>query len=338
MEGLSYAFDFSPTSPAYSLATDLIIISLILCAIALGLARAIGSKKLWSWGVEELAQAIINAALLGSIMGLGTIAGAFTGVMQIAPIAGCSYLDSAANSPIAYSLCSIEASQNKTWQIIDGANSQSFYLGALSSMQLSFEVVSASPFSSLSYAAKNYSDWSAQLSSLLSLLELNRQFLLFISQAAFALFLPVGLLLRMFFATRKLGGAMMAGSISFFIVYPLLYAAFLSGPLLGETPIFETAYTQAYSDLNELSATLNFMPTIDWGKEPDMVQLLASLEGKNLLEQASLPYKSVSAFEGAVSMQAILYPLICLALTLICAKELSGLLGSQFRLDLFDKI
>ena len=138
---ISFAVDFSPASPAYALATNLIVISLILCAFALGISRALRSQKLWSWGVEELAQAIINAALLGAIVGFGALAGSITSsLVDVSDFGTCSYFDSATNSPIAYSLCSIEDLQTKSWEILQGVSAQSFSLGVLSSIELSFNV------------------------------------------------------------------------------------------------------------------------------------------------------------------------------------------------------
>lgn len=334
MADLSYALDFSPSSAAYSLATNLVVISLVLSAFALGISRAIHSKRLWSWGVEELAQAIINAALLGAIVGFAALVGSsINSLVDVSDFSTCQYFLNSQNSPIAYSLCSIEDTQNKTWEILQGVELQAFSLGVLSSINLDFNVVSASPFSSLLYSAKNYSSWSSNFSTLFSALELNRQFLFFVGQSAFSLFLPIGLLLRMFFATRKLGGALMGGAIAFFIIYPLVYSAFVM-----DNFALQNSYDSAFSDLNSLSQTLAFVPMIDWGKNPDMAGLINSLEGQELSQKVALPYKSVSAFVGAVSTHALLYPLISLAITLVCARELSVLLGSEFRLDLFEKV
>jgi len=334
MEAIASAIDFSPSSPAYLMALNLIVIGLVLSAFALGISRVLGSRKLWSWGVEELAQSLINAALVGAIVGFGTLAATTMGSLaDSSDFSNCAHFEKAQNSPIAYSLCSIEDLQQKSWDILDGANEQAFSLGVLSSIELSFSVVRASPFSSLSNSAQNYSQWAQNISFILSALEINRQFLFFIAQSAFSLFLPIGLLLRMFFATRKLGGALMAGAIGFFMVYPLLYSAFVSGNSSISEP-----YKQAFSDLDLLSQTVSFAPAIDWGKEPNMSLVFSSLQGKQLMEKVSIPYKSVSEFIGAASAYAILYTIICFLLTLVCVKELSSLLGSEFRLDLFEKV
>jgi len=337
MADLTYAFDFSPSSQAFSLAINLVVISFVLSAFALGISRAIRSKKLWSWGSEELAQALVNAALLGAIVGsaslVGSLVGSANSLVDANNFSACPYFFQNQNSPIAYSLCSIEDSQSKAWSVLSAVESQAFSLGVLSSINLDFNVVSAAPFTSLSYSASNYSSWASELSFVFSSFEFNKQFLFFIAQSGFSLFLPVGLLLRMFFATRKLGGALIGGAIAFFVIYPLMYCAFVT-----DSSALEGAYDVAYTDLDELSQTLAFVPSIDWGKTPDMAGLINSLDGVKLSEKVALPYKSVSVFVGAISVYAFLYPLISLVISLICARELALLLGSEFRLELFEKI
>ncbi len=326
--------DLSATSAVYSLALNLIVISLFLCAFALGISHAFKLKRLWAWGVEELAQAIINASLLGVIIGFGVFATSMMdSFVDSASFSNCSYLSYSQNSPIAYSLCSIEQTQDKAWKISDSTLSQSYLLGALSSLELSFNVAHASPFNSLSHSAQAYNSWAQTLGVLLSSLELNRQFLLFVAKSGFSFFLPLGLLLRMFFATRKLGGAIMAGAISFFMLYPLLFFSFS----VSDSNL-QTAFDFAFNDLNNLSKTLEFVPTIDWAKEPDIAGLFDSLANTQLASLASAPFRSVPQFIGVLCMYSFSYPLFAFALCLVCAKELYGFLGSPLSIDIFSNV
>ena len=74
---MSLAADLSPGNITWSLAISLVVISILLSALALGIARAFGSRKLWAWGAEELGQAIFNAAILGALVGLTATASVF---------------------------------------------------------------------------------------------------------------------------------------------------------------------------------------------------------------------------------------------------------------------
>lgn len=329
------AIDLSPTSPIYSLALNLVIISIILSAFALGISRVLGSRKLWAWGVEELMQSVINAALLGIIIsGSALSCELASSLVDAQMLAGCaSYSSANSNSPLSYSLCTIDDGIQKGWQISDALNKNAFSLAQLSSMQINLNVISATPFSALSNSATAYSNWAGQISSLLSILQLQRQFLFFIAQSAFSLFLPAGLLLRMFFATRKLGGAIMAGSIGFFLVYPLAYSAFSY-----DRGQISSSFGEAEKDLSSLGTSLSALPIIDWGKPGEISQLVQNLSGNEISSRASLPYKSAGAFIGVLELYAYAYPLAALLIAFASIWELSILLGAEFKLDLFETI
>ncbi|MFH1306310.1 MAG: hypothetical protein ABIH83_01475 [Candidatus Micrarchaeota archaeon] len=329
--------DLSPVSPVYTFAINIVIISIVISALVLGISRAVGSRKLWGWGVEELAQSIINAALLGAIVGGAALLSSATSELSSEDIIlKCPGPSNIENSPLAYSLCVLEDSINKSGEVSSSLNKQSFSLSSLASVQINANVISSSPFSALQYSSSTYSSWSGQISSLSSLLEVQKQSLYFIAYTAFSLFLPIGLLLRLFFATRKLGGAIMAGAIGFFIIYPLAFFAFAS---------HDTALTSSYNsvseDLASLSSTLSIVPAIDWDKPGIFANIIANIsstKGESLASQTSLPYKSVSAFLGSLQMYAFIYPLVSLAITLVAVRELALLLGGEFRLDLFEMV
>lgn len=326
--------DLTPTSPAYSMALNLVIISIVLSAFALGISRALQSKKLWSIGMEELMQSVINAAMLGAIVSGAALSSQIaSSMLEGNDFGDCTYLKSTSNSPIAYSACAVEGTMQKGWGVANELNMLSFGIGALSSMRIDINVVSAAPFDALSYSAKNYLQWADEIRFSLSLLEINRQALFFIMQAAFSLFLPVGLLLRLFFATRKLGGAIMAGAIGFFIVYPLAFCAFV-----WDFSSLEESYDNAMADLGSLSASLAPVPAIDWDKGGEIANLLKNLSGNEIASKTSLPYASVSAFEANLQMYAIVYPLICLLITIVSIREMAAMLGGEFKIDFFEKI
>jgi len=337
MADFQYIIDLSPTSPAYFMAINLVVISLLLSGFALGISRAIRSKKLWGWGVEELSQSIINAALLGALMAGAPISASLASSLIPSELSSTcpsySSLDNASPTPLSFSLCSIDSAIEKGASTAQILEKNSFLLGTLSSLQINANVISAQPFLSLQYSAQNYSSLAWQIYLLLTSLELQKQFLFFIASFAFSLFLPAGLILRLFFATRKMGGAIMGGAIAFFLIYPLAYSAFAA-----DASFLEETYLSASSDLDSLSAALSPIPLIDWEKEGAISNLMYNLWGQEISSKVYLPYSSTSAFLGALAMQALIFPLICIAISLVCAKELSSILGSEFKLDLFEMV
>lgn len=327
------AVDLSAGSPVYKLATDLVIISIVLAALALGISRALGSRKLWTWGAEELAQALINAALLGVLVAWAAGSSALvSGVLPASALAACPSASTSLNSPLTYDLCALDHVSASIHSVSGALMAQSFKLGMLAKMQVSADVVTASPFDALTYPSKAYADWTFSLSALLSSLEIQRQFLMLVASSAFSIFLPVGLVLRLFFPTRKLGGALMGASIGFFLIYPLAYSALLSlGPASG-------ASQAALSSLSDLSQATAIIPQLDFGKSPQLVQMVSNLSGTDIASLAFGPYASVSSLIGVLQLQLVLYPLLALGITFASIWELSMLLGGEFSLGLFKEI
>ncbi len=325
--------DLSPAGPTYSLAIDLVVVSILLSALALGIARAAGSRKLWTWGVDELAQSILNAALLGILVAWAAAAStAVSSSLPSSALAACPDAAHSANAPLSYSLCTLDNASAALSSVSSGLLSASYRLDMLAQMRLTLNVLSAAPFDALSWPAHAYADWAAQLAGLQSMLESQRQFLLLVASSAFGLFLPAGLMLRLFFATRKLGGALMAGAIGFFLVYPLAYSALtLSSPLAAQA-------AAATASLDQVSASLAALPQADLSKSGEMANLLLNLSGEDIAARAFLPYGSVSSFIGTLNLLLVFYPLIALVLTLISIRQLAVILGGEFHLDLFQMV
>lgn len=321
------------SSPAYTLAIDLVIISILLSGFSLGISRALRSKKLWAFGVEELSQAIINAAMLGVLISFTLLSTEIVNsLVSDSMQSSCTHLVDHSNSAISYSICSIEDALLMGQDISDQLSEQSFKLGFLSSIRLELNVVSAQPFSSLSHPSEDYSSWIFRIADTISVLELQRQFLHFISSTSFAIFLPIGLLFRMFFATRKLGGVIMAASIGLYLIYPLAYLSLIQSDNL------QVVYDQTQVNLDSLSTALAFSPLIDWDKPGELANETIKLTGNNISQAVSMPYSSVSAFMGNLSHFAFIYPILALVITLVFIFELSALLGSEFSLDIMEMI
>ncbi len=333
---MSVAIDLGPGNWTWSLAISLVVISIMLSALALGIGRALGSRKLWAWGAEELGQAIFNAAILGALFGLTAAASVFVSssvpsgtLLNCASTMNLTPSHSAMNA----SLCSLELAGNATQNVSGALFSHSYKFAMLSSLTLSANVLTARPLAALEWPAHTYADWSAQLTSLDSLIETQRQFLAMVASMGFALFLPAGLLLRMFFPTRRLGASIMGAAIAFFLVYPMVYASLAGmGPLAGT----QSAVMAVWND-NE-NSVMRDLPIIDWDKPGDMMNITQGLEKKDLAARAISLSGPMSAFFGSLNLYAIVYPLIALVMSLVAAAALAGGLGTEMRLDLFEMV
>jgi hypothetical protein len=320
-------------SPTWNIAYELAIISVILAAIALGLGRAFSSRKIWAWGAEELGQTILNVALLAVLAGFvsitsGIISDMFPASMGSACTKG---LPADSHSALNLTFCYLTNASNTTQNAISSLLSQSYKMGLLASLTMNLNVVTAQPYQALGWPAKTYAEWAQNLASIQALIEANRQFLLMMATSGFALFLPLGLLLRLFFATRRIGGAIIAGAISFYIIYPIALASLINNGLI------ESSGALAISSLDANDKSLAALSnSIDWDQPGVIAAMMKNLDGQQLSAKAADVYSPIASFQAALTLYAIIYPLIAFIISLSGGIGIAGMLGSELRLDLFE--
>lgn len=200
------------------IAVIVVTASIVLAGILIGLGRAAGYKRIEHFGVEELIQSVINAAIIGSFAAIVELVGAISSSI-VSP--ACS-----AGNVVAQLVCSLDriglAAFTLFQEIVKILNLVGYYQG----MALDFGAFSIAPLMNLGSVSGILSLQLLSLNAILVILELNRQIALFIAQNALSLLFPVGLVLRTMFATRKIGGFLIALAIGLFIFYPTFVLIF----------------------------------------------------------------------------------------------------------------
>jgi hypothetical protein len=323
-------------SQGWFLAVNVIVVGVLLSGLAIGIGTAFRSRRLWAWGVEELAQAVVNAAMLGIL--LAWIASVDTATYSFVDMSSlhCPALNISANNssnlPLQYSRCSLSQIQDSTIPIISSLSSLSYKLGWLSGLTVSVDIVQSRPFSSFADLSSEYSKWASKFASFLSSSYVLLQFLSLVSSSVAGVFLPAGLLLRMFFATRKIGGAIMAASIGFYVIFPLAYASLANpGPVISALSATSDSISKSFSYLEPV-------PIIDLGKSGEVSMLISSLSGGQLPYTSAEPYQFLAAASASMELALFYYPLVALAITAVAIRELYLILGAEFNLSLFKMV
>jgi hypothetical protein len=317
----------------YQLGINLVVISIVLSAIAIGFAKAINSRKMFAWGVEELIQAIINGALLGIIfsgsIGLSNLA---SSLVDQSLTSGCNNYNDQPTF-IKAGMCK----QDKILDIIYNASEktykQSAALASLSLITIKLNVIEAMPLYSLKYASEEFSKLSFEFLNSALILETVKQIILFFAKTGFSIFLPIGLLLRMFFMTRKVGGAIIAGAIGFYIFFPLFLLSF--GLDLNQMDQANVVFENTINELAKISAPF---PQIDWSKEQDIINLVFSLGQKDLALTTSAALKVSSQLLSLMQLYSYIYVGFAILTTFIFIYQLASIFGLEFNLDIYDKI
>lgn len=199
-----------------------VTISIILAGILIGVGRAFGSKKIEGFGKEELVQAAINAAIFGAVaLIVLTTTEISKGIRETQCKIGATMIDELACIAEKQIMPGVFALFQETIKVLD-------ILGYYQTLSLNFGTFSIQPLVNIE-SISNILSFQVYLMQLaLILLNLNLIILNFIAQNALEMIFVVGLLLRMFFATRRVGGFLIALALGLYLFYPSFILAFPS--------------------------------------------------------------------------------------------------------------
>jgi hypothetical protein len=321
-------------------AVAIVSASIILSGILIGLGRAFSIKRVESFGVEELVQSIINAALIGAFASI------------IALVGSLANLDSegiCSNSPdiLIKAKCNFEELNMHIWkfqtQTIHSLNTIGYY----KNLELNFGLFSTKPFESIEPIFRILSD---QITTLNLLLTINMgliSFMEFMSKNALTLILPLGLLLRSFFLTRKIGGILIGIAIGTVLVFPTFVLGF-------ENPI--PTLINATNATNNFNSNIYYAPTpiIDLNNNYAVAARIDVMSGRcfnqsntSLCNNQTLTAANISSqmpdFSGDTTIllqknsdaisKAFIYsvvsPIFALLISILFVMEIGGILGSE---------
>ena len=319
-------------SANFDLAITAATISILIGGILFGVGLGFSIRRLRLLGAEEIGQGIISAAMLGCIISFALLLqSTFSSIPLPAP-PPCPQVASPPSSPHAYLDCNLAALEQSQRGLASLLFRASDITGFASALQLSLGVVSAQPFFALQAVSQQLSGASSLLTiaSALSFLELELSS--FIQASALAVFLPAGLLLRTFFATRKLGAAAMAIAIAAYAVYPLLFTYTFS---VSDTQREIASATQTASAFDSKFASLPLLELDETSAVKAKIDELSS--GDFGGEAQPLLPSAMRALALCIADLAI-YPVLSLAVSAVAAFELYNLLSAPIFLPYFSSV
>lgn len=312
-------------------AVIVITISIVLSGILIGLGRALGYTKVERFGLDELVQSILNAAIVGALaIIIETVKAISTSLTKTT----CS----TAGDAIAELGCILTNTSSNSFILLQEILKANNLVGFYQTMVLELGTITIQPFANLEAVSSVLTNQSAILSVILILINLNSQIVGFFSQNALVLFLPIGLILRSFFATRKVGGFLIGISIGIYVLYPAFVLSFSPPDLTNAT-----AQLLDFNS-NPLYATI---PLIDLNTNGAIAEKLDNLTtgsnvsfGENITYVADLPgslTKITQSNANAISqllMYGVFAPFFSLIITLVFIKELANALGGEYSFNI----
>ncbi len=332
---LELVSNFGPGGTGFEIALALITLSIIISGICIGLGIAFRSKKLKRFGEEELLQAVINAAILGVFALLVSL---LTDVsLDLAPenATTCNLTYTypgigtvVSNQSLAmFAACELDSIESGSFDFTEQTSRAVNILSFASDIEIETGIVNYKPFGGLSSTAHTLSNILSRTSLYQSLLTANILLLMFTNLSMLSVFLPLGLIFRSFFITRKIGGVLLATVVSLYLIYPLILLVILPvntdviySPLVNLTE-FNSRYQPEllYRDLSAPDSITEFN-----------TELSHTSTRQDLVESTYGLTEAAVGIEGGLLFYSLILPIIGITITLISLFHLSRLFSSEF--------
>jgi len=324
---------FTAGSANYDAAIAAATISILLGGILYGAGLGFSVRRVRLLGAEEIGQGIISAAMVGALVAFTALLDATTSsLIPPASLPPCPAVESPSSSPLMFYSCHLSSLSSSFSNLSSQLSRAADIAGFASSLKISAGVVSAQPFFALESASQQLSEASQSSAQLSALAAYEMELALAVQSSALLIFLPAGLLLRTFFATRKLGAAAMALAIAAYAIYPLL---FLYTFTASKTAAAISEATSAASEFNSQFASIPLLDLDETGAvRREMNEMSQNDFSSKIQPIFSLSYRATSL----ANADLFVYPLISMAVSAVAAFELYGLLSAPIFLPYFEKV
>jgi len=318
---------------SYDIAIAAATISILVGGILFGIGMGFGFRRMRLLGAEEVGQGIVSAAMVGGLLAFTLLINST--VPSLVPQAvsvSCESVASPTGSPYAYYMCNLEAMQNSYRALSNSLSRAAQITGFASSLQVDIGVVAAQPFFALQSASKELHNASQQAGWQSALAFSEFELADAVRASALSIFLPVGLVLRTFFATRKLGAAAMALAIAAYIIYPLLFLhTFTVSKSLATAEV-------AQKDIDSFNAEFASIPLLDLDSTAAVRNKINEMSHGDFSSKVQPLFSASFSAISLANSDLLLYPIIALLMSAICAYELYRLLSAQIFLPYFESV
>jgi len=346
--------------PGVEIAVIIVSASIVLAGILIGLGKAFGYRRIESFGMEELLQSIINAAIIGS----------FAAIIELVAAVSATIVTPRCSEGVVVEqlICTLGNLNDSLFSLFQELVQVLNLLGYYQSLALDFGAFAIAPFENIASVSTVLTAQLLSLNVIMILVGLNAQISEFIGANALGLLFPVGLVFRTFFATRKVGGFLIALALGLYVFYPtfvlifpdtqeslnqstMLMQNFSSNSFYAAVPLVELNDNYAIAgkiDLmsgrcfeeNLTNSTMCNETLINYGLRKNTSNMTNITTWETVLPNQSIDFTSdlteIAQSNTNSLSQTLLYavvaPLFSLLITIVFVKELASFLGSEIGL------
>ena len=317
---------------------------LAIAGIILGIGYALDDKKLKEFGKSEIYQSIINGVIVSALIVAFSTGGFF--MVLINNLAGGASISATCEQAMSgnYAICFaynylvgvqpvtvngvayptlIETSVG----LLTPTSLLYTGLSILSSVKLNLGVLSIGLSSSLNPLLTALDYIIEVLTAAIIAIEVQGILLKFVTIIAIPVLLPIGIVLRTFYFTRRLGGAIMAISIGLFSVFPLTYvlnaslaSSYFNNLTNGTVNTFITSETSANNNiLNRAGQVTNVNGSVNTGV---VSYFLSGING--LVQSFDNSINQLTNIVALIIIEVFFLPAFSIILTAISIRSLQG--------------
>lgn len=319
------------------IAVIVVTASIVLAGIFIGLGRAFGYKRIEYFGIEELIQSVINAAIIGSFAAIVGLVGTVSSSIVTTT---CTQ-----GNAIEQLICTLDGINAYLFSFFQELIKTLNLLGYYQGLSLDFGAFAISPFGTLSSVSGVLSMQLLTLNGIMILISLNNQIAFFIKQNILSLIFPVGLVLRTVFATRRVGGFLIALAVGLYLFYPTFVLIFpnpqsdINESTVSMQQFNNNSYYAAIPiiDLNDNYAIAGKLDVMSGRCSEENFSNTSACQNLTIPDDVSTDFSSdltvvTQSNTNAISktlLYAAIAPLFSLLITTLFVKELGTILGNE---------
>lgn len=334
----------------YFIGFSIISIMLVIAGIILGLGIALNEKNLKEFGKSELFQSIINGVLLSSLFLIFSKNGLITDIINNIVLKASTTLSCPGFESTNYAICfaynfltGLNGFVINTVHFFSLFTEISTMLISISSIYVILALISSLKFNFIIGISLSsiFTPILSVLSSVITTLvfsllsiEVQAALLKFAGIISINVLLPIGIILRTFYFTRRLGGTIIAIAIGFFCIFPLTYL--LNAQLVysySSNTSLSNSFLQNTTQLK--SNILNQIPTTSNSISQQFITILDA----SITNFSSYFWNMINNIINELAIiivEVFFLPLLSLILTIVSIREFAKVLGSEISFGKFD--
>ncbi len=339
----------------YYIAISVVSIMIAISGMAIGIGYSLNDRRIKEFGQTELYQSIINGVIVGALFfafsNVGIVTGAINSLAQSAGAeASCAqYMSSNYAICFAYNylvgIGTVTINGVHTASLLESAiglltpvSLVYVLLALVGSIKFSIIIIGISLASVVNPVLQQLSYLMSALTFAIIGIEVQAVLLKVISMIAVPVLLPIGIVLRTFYFTRKLGGTIIAIAIGLFTVFPMTYlldaqitSSYVGTINSGLSSALAADLQTANSNLISNAASYSTANTIDTGVLSGISTTL-----KNIMSEAEAWIEHAVNVISILIVEVFFLPTFSIMLTIISIRELARALGSEVSFGKFD--